>query len=50
MFSADLEEFFLLADRSAFLYRGELGADMPAERASMDGIGALMLQGREAAA
>ncbi len=49
MISADLEEIFLLSDRIAVLYRGELVADLPAEQASLEQVGALMLQGREAA-
>jgi len=49
MISADLEEIFLLADRIAVLYRGELVADLPVEQTSLHQVGALMLQGREAA-
>lgn len=49
MISADLEEIFLLADRIVVLYRGELVADLPVEQATLEGIGALMLEGREAA-
>ncbi len=49
MISADLEEIFLLADRIVVLYRGELVADVPVEQATLEGIGALMLEGRGAA-
>ncbi len=49
MISADLEEIFLLSDRIAVLYRGELVADLPVEQVSLEQVGALMLQGREAA-
>jgi len=49
MISADLEEIFLLADRIVVLYRGDLVANVPIEQSTLEGIGALMLEGREAA-
>ncbi len=50
MISADLEEIFLLADRIVVLYRGELVADLPVEKTSVEEIGRYMLTGKAAAA
>ncbi|HEY9593123.1 MAG TPA: ABC transporter ATP-binding protein [Spirochaetia bacterium] len=44
--SADLEELFLIADRIAVLHRGRLVADVPVERATVENIGYLMLEGK----
>jgi simple sugar transport system ATP-binding protein len=44
--SADLEELFLIADRIVVLHRGDLVADLPVERATIEEVGYLMLEGR----
>ena len=46
LISADLEELFLLADRIVVLCRGALVADLPAEQATVEQVGYLMLEGR----
>lgn len=45
MVSADLEELFLLADRIAVLWRGQLVADMPVESTTVEDVGMFMLEG-----
>jgi general nucleoside transport system ATP-binding protein len=45
LISADLEELFLLSDRILVLYRGEIVADLPVEKTSLEEVGSLMLQG-----
>jgi simple sugar transport system ATP-binding protein len=44
--SADLEELFLIADRIVVLHRGELAADLPVEKTTVEEVGYLMLEGR----
>ncbi len=47
LISADLEELFRLSDRIVVLHRGRLVADLPAVSASLEQVGALMLEGKE---
>ena len=44
--SADLEELFLIADRIVVLHRGELVADLPVEKTTIEEVGYRMLEGR----
>ncbi|MDW8396180.1 MAG: ABC transporter ATP-binding protein [Anaerolineae bacterium] len=43
LISANLEEVFLVADRIAVLYRGQLVADLPVERTTFEEVGRYML-------
>jgi simple sugar transport system ATP-binding protein len=43
LISEDLDEIFLLSDRIAVMYRGEVKGVFPAEKADIETIGKLMI-------
>jgi len=49
LISADLEELFRISDRIVVLSRGKIVADLPIEKATVDQVGYLMLEGENKA-